>query len=224
MAKILHIETATKACSVGVSENGKLIAIKEELSADFTHAENITLFIHEVVQKAGWVMKDLNAVAVTSGPGSYTGLRIGVSTAKGLCYALNIPLIAVDALISLATQAQQKYPGKTLCAAIDARRMEIFSSIYNEHLELLKPISADVIDAKSYGEFEPFIICGDGAEKLKTIWEHRNILVDAEIYSSIQGQIALAQEKLRAGEVENVAYFEPYYLKDFVGTQPKKRD
>jgi len=219
MAKILHIETATKACSVGVSENGQLMKLKEELSAEYTHAENITLFIAEVVKNAGWALKDLDAIAVTSGPGSYTGLRIGVSTAKGLCYALEKPLIAVDALVSLATQAKQKYPEKTICAAIDARRMEIFSAFYDTDLNPLKPISADVIDEESYSEFEPFIICGDGSEKLTSIWENRNIHIDTSIHSSVRGQIDLAYKKFQASDFENVAYFEPFYLKDFVGNK-----
>lgn len=217
MGKILHIETATKACSIGVSEHGELIAIKEELSAEFTHAENITLFIDEVVKKAGWKLNDIDAIAVTSGPGSYTGLRIGVSTAKGLCYALDKPLIAIDALVSLADQATQKYPGKTICAAIDARRMEIFSAIYETNLTPLKAISADVIDADTYFAFEPFVICGDGAEKLQSIWKNRAVEFDTDIYSSVKGQIAIAYEKFQVSAFEDVAYFEPFYLKDFVG-------
>jgi tRNA threonylcarbamoyladenosine biosynthesis protein TsaB len=217
MAKILHIETATKACSVGVSEHGELIAMKEELSAEFTHAENITLFIDEVVKKAGWKLGDIDAIAVTSGPGSYTGLRIGVSTAKGLCYALEKPLIAVDALVSLATQATQKHSKKTICAAIDARRMEIFSAIYQCNLTPLKAISADVIDADTYFAFEPFVICGDGAEKLQSIWKNRAIEFDTAIYSSVKGQVAIAYEKFQKATFEDVAYFEPFYLKDFVG-------
>lgn len=217
MGKILHIETATKACSIGVSENGELIAIKEELSAEFTHAKNITLFIDEVVKKAGWKLGDIDAIAVTSGPGSYTGLRIGVSTAKGLCYALEKPLIAVDALVSLAAQATQKHPGKTICAAIDARRMEIFSAIYECNLTPLKAISADVIEANTYFAFEPFVICGDGAEKLQSIWKNRAIEFDTAIYSSVKGQVAIAYEKFQVSAFENVAYFEPFYLKDFVG-------
>lgn len=217
MGKILHIETATKACSIGVSENGVLIAIKEELSADYTHAENITLFIEEVIKQAGWSLRELDAISVTSGPGSYTGLRIGVSTAKGLCYALDKPLIAIDALVSLAAQANEKHPNKTICTAIDARRMEVFSGIYTPELRTIKPISADVIDSNSYLEFDPFIICGDGAEKLISIWENRPIEFDSTIYSSVKGQVALAFKKFQASEFENVAYFEPFYLKDFVG-------
>lgn len=217
MAKILHIETATKACSVGVSEHGELITMKEKLSAEFTHAENVTLFIDEVIKKAGWKLSDIDAISVTSGPGSYTGLRIGVSTAKGLCYALDKPLIAVDALVSLAAQATQKHPGKTICAAIDARRMEIFSAIYQCNLTPLKAISADVIYADTYFAFEPFIICGDGAEKLQSIWKNRAIEFDTEIYSSVKGQVTQAYEKFQLAAFEDVAYFEPFYLKDFVG-------
>jgi len=213
---ILHLETATKACSVALSCDGILIAVKEELTQDFSHSENLTLFIKEVVREAGISIKDLRAVSVASGPGSYTGLRIGVSTAKGLCYALNIPLIAIDSLYSLAVIGAQKYPGINLCSLIDARRMEVFNSVYDAQLKSLKPISADVIDETTYQEYEPYVFFGDGAAKLQEIWSGRNCRIDLSIQSSATGQLSLAYAKFLKGEFEDVAYFQPFYLKDFM--------
>lgn len=216
MAKILHIETATKACSVALSKNGDLIALEEINDGEYSHAENITLLIQKAIDKAGIEMNDLYAVSVSSGPGSYTGLRIGVSTAKGICYALSIPLIAIDSLQALAQIGLEKYPNQTICPVIDARRMEVYNAIYNSNGELLKPISADIIEENSYNEFEPFVYLGDGAEKLQEIWSNRNCEADLTIFSSAKGQIKPAYEKFLKQQFEDVAYFEPFYLKDFV--------
>ncbi len=222
MMRILHLETSTKACSVALSENGQLIALKESLTEDFSHSENLTNYIHEILQGKHLNPNDLSAISVASGPGSYTGLRIGVSTAKGLCYALGIPLISVDSLRSLAALASAKHPGVNLCMAIDARRMEIFSGIYNSDMNLLKPISADIVDENSYTEYDPLLVAGDSNVKLKQLWSNRTITFDDEIHCSAVGQINEATRKFYAGEVEDVAYFEPFYLKDFVTVQPKK--
>lgn len=216
MSNILHIETATKACSVALSKNGNLIALEEINDGEYSHAENITLLIQKAIEKAGIEMKDLNAVSVSSGPGSYTGLRIGVSTAKGICYALSIPLIAIDSLQALAQLGFEKYPNQTICALIDARRMEVYNTIYSEKEVLLKPISADIIDEHSYAEFEPFVYLGDGAKKLQEIWSNKNCKADLSIFSSAKGQIKPAFEKFQKKQFEDVAYFEPFYLKDFV--------
>ena len=217
MIYILHLETSTKVCSVALSCDGKQLAIKEDLSNEYSHAENLTSYIQDVLNQSKISLKELSAVSVASGPGSYTGLRIGVSTAKGLCYALEIPLIAVDSLISLATQAKEKHKDINLCALIDARRMEEFNGFYNSNLESLKPISADIIIKDSYKEFEPFVYFGDGANKLEEIWKDRNCTIDSSIYSSATGQIPLAYEKFNKKQFEDVAYFEPFYLKDFIG-------
>lgn len=219
MTYILHLETATKACSVAISVDGKLLALKEDLTADYSHSENLTLFVQNVLDQTNISLKDLHAISVASGPGSYTGLRIGVSTAKGFCYALGIPLISVDALVSLATLAAQKHANTNLCALIDARRMEEFSAIYDAELNIIKPISADIIDENSYSNFEPFVYFGDGAEKLQEVWKDRNCTIDASIHSSASGQIQVAYDKFKKGQFENVAYFEPFYLKDFVSTK-----
>lgn len=213
---ILHIETATKVCSVAVSANGELKSLVELRSEGYTHAENITVFIEQAVREAGAEMKDLTAVSVTSGPGSYTGLRIGVSTAKGLCYALNIPLISVDALVSIASQLIEEYPNSNFCPMIDARRMEVFSSIYKNDLTTIKPISADILAENSYEEYLPLVIAGDGAEKVKEFWKGREgVVFRTDILSSAKGQVQEAWKKFQAKQFEDVAYFEPYYLKDF---------
>lgn len=224
MNYILHLETSTKACSVALSRDGELCTVREVLSDDFSHSENLTLFVQDVLDQAGISMKELAAVSVASGPGSYTGLRIGVSTAKGFCYALGIPLIAVDSLSSLAELARIKHPGKTICAMIDARRREVFSAIYNAELNMIKPISADVLDENSYGEFEPFVFVGDGAAKMQEEWKERNCFADLTIHASAIGQIRLAYEKFSKTEYEDVAYFEPFYLKDFLIIPPKVKE
>lgn len=221
MVYILHLETSTKVCSVALSLNGKLISIKENEEDGYSHGENLTLFIENVLKQAGISIKELTAVSVASGPGSYTGLRIGVSTAKGLCYPLNIPLIAIDSLTSLSEIAKEKYTSINICPLIDARRMEVYNSIYNSKGDQIKPISADIINDNSYREFEPFIYFGDGAEKLIEIWKDRNCTADLEIKSSAKGQVRLALEKFQKQQFEDVAYFEPFYLKDFVSNTKK---
>ena len=219
MKYLLHIETSTKVCSVALSLDGKLIRVKESNELEYSHGENLTLFIASVLEDSKVSLNDLAAISVASGPGSYTGLRIGVSTAKGLCYALGIPLIAVDALFSLAQLAHEKHSDINLCPVIDARRMEVFNAIYTSSLETLKVISADVIDENSYQEYEPFVYFGDGAAKLQEIWKDRNCQKDTTVLASAIGQIPLATLKFQNNEVEDVAYFEPFYLKDFFTPQ-----
>jgi len=216
MTYILHLETSTKVCSVALSKSGQLIAIKEINEENYSHAENITLFIEDVLKQANINVKELNAVSVSSGPGSYTGLRIGVSTAKGLCYPLNIPLIAIDSLLALSEIARVEYPNSNLCPLIDARRMEVFNAIYNSKGEQIKPISADIIEENSYSQFEPFIYFGDGAMKLQEIWSTKSCEIDSTILSSAKGQTSIAYKKYLAKDFVDVAYFEPFYLKDFV--------
>jgi tRNA threonylcarbamoyladenosine biosynthesis protein TsaB len=218
---ILHLETATQVCSVALSNDGNLVAIKETLDEGYVHGEKLNLFIQDVLAEAGITLSDLAAVSLASGPGSYTGLRIGAATAKGLCYALQIPLIAVDALRCLVELASEKYPGMSICAAIDARRMEVYSLIANAERKTLKAISADIIEAESYAAFEPFVCVGDGAEKLREIWSTRAITLDATCISSARGQIRLAWERFQEKKFEDVAYWEPFYLKDFIAGTPK---
>jgi tRNA threonylcarbamoyladenosine biosynthesis protein TsaB len=216
MEYILHIETSTKVCSVALSKNGTLVQLKEINEGGYVHGEMITLFIQEVITLEQIEMNQLSAVSVASGPGSYTGLRIGVSTAKGLCYALGIPLISIDSLVCLQQIAQQKYPNQSVLAMIDARRMEVFSTLFDGQGNIIKQLSADVLTDDSYAELEPFVVVGDGAAKMEEIWANRTITIDALLLSSALGQVQKAFEKYQNQEFEDVAYFEPFYLKDFV--------
>ncbi|MFN5911496.1 MAG: tRNA (adenosine(37)-N6)-threonylcarbamoyltransferase complex dimerization subunit type 1 TsaB [Bacteroidota bacterium] len=216
MIRILHLETSTKACSVALSFDGEPVAVREELTEEFTHSENLAVFVQSVLDQAKTELKELSAVSVACGPGSYTGLRIGVSTAKGFCYALDIPLIAIDSLTSLTELARKAHPSSTICAMIDARRKEVFSALFSLDGELIKPISADILDQHSYSDFEPFVYVGDGAGKMISDWQARNCVADLNIQASAIGQVRLAFEKFQKGSFEDVAYFEPFYLKDFV--------
>lgn len=222
MVIILHIETATKVCSVAVSGNGELLAFKENEGLDFSHGEELTNYIDEVMKTAGLNYSDLDAISISSGPGSYTGLRIGAATAKGLCFALNIPLIAIDSLKALGNLVKGKYENLNIAPVIDARRMEVYNQIYNTGMEPLKPISADIIEEDSYAEFEPLVILGDGANKLKELWQGRNIVFENDVASSARGQIDLAYNAFQQSDFVDTAYWEPFYLKDFVAGVKKK--
>lgn len=222
MIYILHIETATKVCSVSLSLDGELVQIREFKDEGYSHGEQLTILIQQVLELQGIAAENLSAVSVSSGPGSYTGLRIGVSTAKGLCYALNIPLIAIDTLESMAEVARVVYPDTILCPMIDARRMEVFSLITNFEGDILKPVSADILDEHSYADFEPFVCFGDGAKKMEELWGERDILFDLELEPSAKGQIHEAYQKFLKQQFEDVAYFEPAYLKEFYQAPAKK--
>lgn len=216
MALILHIETATKVCSVALSDNGKLLEFKETKEDGYTHGENLTVFIKDVLESSDRSIESLDAVSLSSGPGSYTGLRIGAATAKAICFAQNIPLIAIDALLSLASIAAKKHNGINLCAVLDARRMEVYNQFFSSDLNPLKDITADIIDENSYASFEPFVYFGDGAAKLEEIWKNRNCQIDETIDSSAIGQVELAFDKYQQKDFVDVSYWEPFYLKDFV--------
>ncbi|MFA7275124.1 MAG: tRNA (adenosine(37)-N6)-threonylcarbamoyltransferase complex dimerization subunit type 1 TsaB [Crocinitomicaceae bacterium] len=218
---LLHLETSTKVCSVALSLNGELIALKETNEDDFSHGEKLTLFVEEVMQKGHLSFPDLAGISIASGPGSYTGLRIGTSTAKGFCYALNIPLLTIDALESLAQLARKKYPESNLCPMIDARRMEVYAAIYSSQMTILKPISADILEEDSYAEFENLVCFGDGMPKTKELWANRAITFDEEILCSATGQVERVYAKYLQQDFEDVAYFEPFYLKDFIGAVKK---
>lgn len=222
MATILHLETATKVCSVALSVDGKLVAVKESEEDGYSHGENLTLFIEDVVSQAGISVRDLDAVSVASGPGSYTGLRIGASTAKGICYAVKIPLIAIDALTSLSELVSEKHPNQNVCAMIDARRMEAYTMISDGAGTVLKEISADILDETSYSAFDPFVFAGDAAQKAVDLWQNRACTPVLDIVSSARGQVRLAHEKFGQEQFEDVAYWEPFYLKDFIVNTPKR--
>jgi len=212
---ILHIETSTKVCSVALSNSGECIAVIEKNPDEYIHGEYVTLFIEEVLTQVQKSIDELNAVSVSIGPGSYTGLRIGLSVAKGICYGLKIPLIAISSLDCLLELGRVKYPKHTLCAVMDARRMEVYSKIATEKGEILLKQKAVVIDEKSFIDCDPFVYFGDGSSKLNKIWSERNLIEDSDIIISARGQIAASILKYRNGDFEDLAYCKPIYLKEF---------
>jgi tRNA threonylcarbamoyladenosine biosynthesis protein TsaB len=219
---ILHLETATKVCSVALSLNGEVVSVKETEEDGYSHGENLNLFIEDVLKEANVSINDIHAVSLASGPGSYTGLRIGAATAKSLCYSLEIPLIAIDALTCLAEIAAVKYPNSNLCPLIDARRMEVYNLIVDNNGIVQKEITADIIDETSYETYLPFVYFGDGAQKLAAIWSGRDCVLDDTIKSSAKGQARLAYIKFQNHDFVDVAYWEPFYLKDFIAGKKAK--
>lgn len=221
MIYILNIETATKNCSVSLSKNGQTVAIKEVSEEQFSHAEKLHLFIKEVLAFEGISLENLNAVAVSKGPGSYTGLRIGVSAAKGLCYALNIPLIAVDTLAILAEKIS--VDSGIIVPMIDARRMEVFTQMYNKDYSPLSLAEALIVDETAFVDISENIhLIGDGALKCKTVLtDDKFVFYDDVIYPSANEMSRISYKKDVENTFEDVAYFEPYYLKDFMLTTKK---
>jgi tRNA threonylcarbamoyladenosine biosynthesis protein TsaB len=234
MALILNIETSTEVCSVSLAENGQLLFKKESIDG-MNHSRLLTVFIEEIFAENNIQINTIDAVAVSKGPGSYTGLRIGVSVAKGLCYGLNIPLISINSLEILGIFASQnlaKYDlsndGNTLlfCPMIDARRMEVYTALYNSSGEEIKPVSAEIVDENFLSEkFEnhKILFLGNGAQKCKDLIKHKNALFEGPMKTSAQFMQVISEEKFNKKEFENVAYFEPFYLKNFVATIPKNK-
>jgi tRNA threonylcarbamoyladenosine biosynthesis protein TsaB len=222
LSYILNIETATKNCSVALAKEGKTILSKEIAEEGYSHAERLHVFIEEIIQESGITFNDLSAIAVSQGPGSYTGLRIGVSAAKGLCYALNIPLIAIDTLQVLASQA--RVSEGLIAPMIDARRMEVYSAIFNPNLENQRATAAEIIAENSFEDFqETLYFVGDCAEKCKAVLTKENFIFLEEIkYPSAKEMSILSFIKFKKSDTVDVAYFEPYYLKDFMITISKK--
>ncbi len=228
MALILSIETATPVCSVALAKDNEVIALKESTKKN-SHSEIVTVFIDELLKENKFSFSDLNAVAVSKGPGSYTGLRIGVSTAKGMCYALDIPLIAVNTLQSLAIGALQDYNlDKGLpvlfCPMIDARRMEVYCALFDKNNHEVRKTKAEIIKPDSfqtYLESNKVIFFGDGADKCKDVIQHPNAVFLENIFPSAANMVVIALGKFKNQEFEDVAYFEPFYLKDFIAGIPK---
>jgi tRNA threonylcarbamoyladenosine biosynthesis protein TsaB len=219
---ILNTETSTKNCSVTIAKNGETVICNEIAEEGYSHAERLHVFIEESLKEAGIVYKDLSAIAVSKGPGSYTGLRIGVSAAKGLCYALGIPLIAVDTLQILAAQAP--ISDGLIIPMIDARRMEVYSAIFTPELESKRETQAEIITDNSFEELEGLVyFVGDCAEKAQTVLIKENFIFLEEIkYPSANQMSALSFQKYKISDTVDVAYFEPFYLKDFMVTTSKK--
>ncbi len=228
MAIILYLETATNICSVALAENTMLLSIRETEKRN-SHAELITVLIQELLTEAGITFAEIDAVAVSKGPGSYTGLRIGVSTAKGICYALGKPLISVGTLHAMAYGAQHFFPDHDnttiFCPMIDARRMEVYYALFDNQLKEIKPSCAEIINSESFSELlnqHKIIFFGDGAEKCKALLsEKQNGLFPDQLFVSAQHMIIPALEKYNNNDFESTAYFEPFYLKDFVAGASK---
>ena len=224
MGRILNLETATTNCSVSVSEGDKILSLKENNAINYSHSEQLHVFIKEAVREASLSLSDLDAIAVSKGPGSYTGLRIGVSAAKGLCFSLDIPLISVPTLESMANQTETA-TGDVIIPVLDARRMEVYSAVYDDRLREIRETRAEVIDDASFEEFvsaKKVHIVGSGAQKCSEVLSHPNFHFDISLVPSAREMAKIAFKKYQAKDFEDVAYFEPFYLKDFV-LQTKKK-
>jgi len=222
MALILNIETATKICSVALAKDGKVIASKETSEGN-SHSTLLAPFIKEIMDNSDYSFDNLDGIAVSMGPGSYTGLRIGVSTAKGLCFGLDIPLIAVSTLEAMTVQAIKQYPNldnhMILSPMIDARRMEAYSQFFNTELKPLNEISAIVIDEETYKSElakQPILFFGDGALKCEPIINNSKALFFEGGLPSAKGMAPVAERQFNNQDFADVAYFEPFYLKEFV--------
>ena len=225
MTYILNIETSTTNCSVSLSKEGETLVLKEVNDANYSHAEKLHVFIDDVLKEAEIKTTDLNAIAVSKGPGSYTGLRIGVSASKGLCYALDIPLISISTLEALSQQVVVDDKG-LIIPMLDARRMEVYSAIFNHDFEEVRETKAEIIEEhsfKSYLDNQKVYFVGNGVEKTKTLIAHDNaIFIEGKLPSANEMSV-LAFNKYKKNDIEDVAYFEPYYLKDFIALKPKSK-
>ncbi len=227
MSCILHIETSTKACSVALSENGQLIFHKEDLDGP-NHAVVCGVYVDEALSFANSHAIPVDAVAVSEGPGSYTGLRIGVSLAKGVCYGRDLPLLSVPTLKLLCVPVllgKEELPEDALLIPmIDARRMEVYSAVYDRALQEVRPVGADIVDADtymSYLEEHPVYFFGNGAMKCQSVIQHKNAHFIDGIVPLAKWMFPLAERSLHLGEKQDVAYFEPFYLKEFVAIKSK---
>jgi tRNA threonylcarbamoyladenosine biosynthesis protein TsaB len=223
---ILCIETATVVCSVALCDRSGLVKLKESGETK-SHASMLTVYIIDILKEAGITAGELEAVAVSKGPGSYTGLRIGVSASKGIAYGASIPLIGVDTTLSMFHGMSGKYPGSSdtlFCPMLDARRMEVYHAIYDYKGNAVKPVSAEIMDENSFmdlPEKNEIVFFGDGAEKLKNVIRRKNIRFDD--YKISAGDMRIpAYAAFTSAKFEDVAYFEPFYLKDFIATKPIK--
>lgn len=232
MPAILCLETSTEVCSVALSIDGIIVEEREDKSGK-NHAQLLARFVEEVMRVKKFQFSQLDAVAVSGGPGSYTGLRIGVSTAKGLCYASGLRLIAIPSLEAMAhhvtnnpsTLGFEKTADLLYCPMIDARRMEVYAAIYDNQLHKIRDIQADIIDHLSFTEFlqnQKILFFGNGADKCKMTLQHPNALFLDNITTSAGYLADMAEAAYLAGNFVDVAYYEPYYLKDFVATIPTK--
>lgn len=216
MSIILCIETASTNCSVAIAKDGKVLAVKEDYDLQYSHAERLHVFIQQLLKENELTTENLQAIAVSKGPGSYTGLRIGVSAAKGLCFSLDLPLISVPTLTVLAHQVNE--PGFVI-PMLDARRMEVYSAVFNSQRAQIGDTAATILEPGSFKEYldkDRVFFIGTGVEKFREICDHPNARFIEGKLPSAREQVALAYAKFKKSDFEDVAYFEPYYLKDFM--------
>lgn len=221
---ILNIETATTNCSVSLSRNGKTMVLKEDYNDNYSHAERLHVYIDAVLKEANVKPEALSAIAVSKGPGSYTGLRIGVSAVKGLCFALNKPLLAISTLEALAHQVEAK--NGVIVSMLDARRMEVYSAIFDSSYIQIRDTEAQILDETSFADYlekGKVYFIGNGVEKTKMLITHPNAIFVEDKLPSANQMSMLAFTKFQNNDFEDVAYFEPYYLKDFVALKPKPK-
>ncbi|MGB1309416.1 MAG: tRNA (adenosine(37)-N6)-threonylcarbamoyltransferase complex dimerization subunit type 1 TsaB [Oceanihabitans sp.] len=224
MAIILNIETATTNCSVSLSKEGETFALLEDYNNNYSHAERLHVYIEKILSENQLEASQLNAIAVSKGPGSYTGLRIGVSAAKGLSFALNIPLISVSTLAALTRQVQAE--SGVIIPMLDARRMEVYSAIFSSSFASIRIIEAQILDENSFASYlenGKVYFVGNGVAKTKTLIAHKNAVFVEDKLPSANEMSMLAYHKYKKNDIEDVAYFEPYYLKDFLVTPAKKK-
>ena len=226
MSVILQIETSTTVCSVALAIDGIVVAVKEANERNI-HAGSLTLFIDEVMKKGEISYIDLDAVAVAKGPGSYTGLRIGVSTAKGICFAIDKPLISINTVEMMAYGFMIAHPDYVglLCPMIDARRMEVYTAVFDDQLNEIQSVSAKIIDEHSFEELienHSMAFFGDGAEKCMEHFKSNNAHYYGDNFNTAIAMTTFAEKQFSEQKFENVAYFEPFYLKDFIITPSKK--
>tara|TARA_A100001011_G_scaffold74227_1_gene76129 strand:+ start:726 stop:1409 length:684 start_codon:yes stop_codon:yes gene_type:complete len=226
MSLILHIETASKNCSVALAKSGRLLALEEIATAHYSHAEQLHPFIQELFEATDFKVENLDSVAVSKGPGSFTGLRIGVAAAKGICFALDIPLIAINTL-ELMAQSHINDKNRWLIPMLDARRMEVYTAVFDGAGKEIKPTWAEVLFPNSLGallENQKAYVFGEGAKKFKTITENENLLfLDNYDFPSARQMVAMAYEAFKTKQFEDLAYFEPFYLKEFISNPPKSK-
>ena len=226
MCTLLTIETSTPVCSCAFSRNGEILINKENYEGR-SHASQVGLFVHEIMEYAREQYIQLDAIAVSSGPGSYTGLRIGVSEAKGLSYGLDIPLIAIPTARIMASIMSGRADEDTLlCPMIDARRMEVYATFFDCSLRVVRETSADIVEKGSYNDLleeRKIIFFGNGAEKCRSVITHHNALFFDDIHPLASGMVPLAEKAFADKMFVDVAYFEPFYLKEFVATIPKNK-
>ena len=224
--KILHIETSSKNCSVAISDGEELLCLCEEVSENYKQSESLHTYVEWALEGAKLTLKDIEAISLGKGPGSYTGLRIGASSAKGFCYGLNIPLIATNSLETMIEAFLNK-GYDLIIPVIDARRMEVYSAVFDGNSgEMISETEAKILEETSYQEYhgKKILFVGDGAKKTKEILQLQDVEFNETVYPSAKYLIKKSVKKYNNKDFEDVAYFEPFYLKDFQGVKKKKSE